>query len=67
LKSAMANATKTHGADAEKLYIKEIVVDQGPILKNAKRWQARAMGRASAIQKKTSHVTVVVTDTKNKM
>jgi ribosomal protein L22 len=34
-----------------------VTVDQGPIMK---RWQARARGMAAAIQKKTSHITVVL-------
>ncbi|MFP4465756.1 MAG: 50S ribosomal protein L22 [Candidatus Goldiibacteriota bacterium] len=66
LKSAVANASKNHGADADKLFIKDVIVDQGPILKWAKRFQARAQGRAAPIQKKSTHITVVVSDEKLK-
>ena len=66
LKSAVANATKNFGVDADALRIKEIKVDQGPILKHAKRFLPRAMGRASPIHKRSSHLTVTVTDDKTK-
>lgn len=56
LRSAVANA-KDLELDEKKLYIKKITVDQGPTLK---RWRARAMGRANNIQKKTSHITIVL-------
>ena len=45
--------------DPEKLYIKEIRVDEGPMLK---RWLPRAMGRATPIHKKSSHVTLVLAE-----
>lgn len=57
--SAIANAQENHGASPETLRIAVIKVDEGPI---AKRIQARAMGRANRILKKTSHITVVVDD-----
>jgi large subunit ribosomal protein L22 len=59
LVSAIANAVENNGADAEGLKIATIMVDEGPRLK---RIQARAMGRANRIVKKTSHITVVVED-----
>lgn len=62
LKSAINNATKNFGVDADKLFIKDIIVDSGPILKYAKRFIPRAFGRASQIHKRTSHITVIVTD-----
>jgi len=65
LKSAIANATKNFGVDSNNLYIKDIIVSQGPILKYAKRFMPRAMGRASAIHKRSSHVTVILTDKKD--
>ncbi len=65
LKSAVANASKNFGADADKLVIKSIVVDHGPTLKYARRFMPRAMGRAAKINKRSCHVTVVVTDNKN--
>ncbi len=58
--SAMANAQENHGMSLGTLRIATIMVDEGPRLK---RIQARAMGRAYRIVKKTSHITVVVEDT----
>ncbi len=43
--------------DTENLYIKTIAVDNGKIVK---RWMPRAMGRATRIQRRTSHITVVL-------
>ncbi|MEA2014359.1 MAG: 50S ribosomal protein L22 [Thermodesulfobacteriota bacterium] len=57
LKSAIANATQNPNMDENILYVKQIYVDQGPSLK---RWRARAQGRAAAIKKRTSHITVVL-------
>jgi len=57
LRSALANALADKKVDADKLYIKEIKVDEGP---RFKRWLPRARGGVSMIQKKTSHVTVVL-------
>jgi large subunit ribosomal protein L22 len=45
--------------DEEKLYVSKIMVDEGPRLK---RLNPRAMGRADIIHKKTSHITVVVSE-----
>jgi len=57
LKSAIANAKNNFQLDPANLYISKILVDEGPKLK---RWRARARGMASEIQKKTSHVTIVL-------
>lgn len=56
LKSAMANA-EVKGMDISKLYIAECFVNQGPTLK---RMRPRAQGRAYGIDKKTSHITIVL-------
>lgn len=56
LKQAMANA-KNNQIEPSTLYISKIVVDEGPKLK---RWRARSKGRAFEIQKKTSHITLVL-------
>lgn len=61
LKSAVANAEHNYELDPNKLYVSEIYVDEGPTLK---RYRPRAQGRASAINKRTSHITVVVSETK---
>lgn len=57
LRSAVANAKNNFRLDESNLYITKILVDEGP---KYKRWRARARGRAEEIQKKTSHVTVVL-------
>ena len=57
LKSAIANAEHNFDLKKDNLYISEIKVDQGPTLK---RWRARARGAANEIQKKTSHITIVL-------
>lgn len=57
LVSAMANAQENLGLSPDQLRIAAITVDAGPRIK---RIQARAMGRAFRIEKKTSHITVVV-------
>ncbi|MBN2055585.1 50S ribosomal protein L22 [bacterium] len=56
VRSAMSNAENNHGVDdVDQLFISAIYVDQGPSLK---RFRPRAMGRATRIRKKTSHITV---------
>ena len=57
--SAAANAENNLGADRELLKISLAFVDQGPTMK---RIQPRAMGRAYRILKRTSHITVVVSE-----
>ena len=57
LKSAVANAENNHGMDPEKLYVSETFANPGPIIK---RMRPRAQGRAYRINKRTSHITVVV-------
>ena len=62
IQSAVANATDLSKGqvDVDALYVKTISVDQGPTLK---RFMPRAMGRATPIHKKSSHVHVVLADT----
>ena len=57
VKSAAQNAVYNNDADAEKLYVKAIFVDEGPILK---RFAARAKGSGKRILKRTCHITCVV-------
>jgi large subunit ribosomal protein L22 len=59
LASAIANATNNHAMDARALVVSEAFVDEGP---TAKRIRPRAQGRAYRIRKRSSHITVVVTD-----
>ena len=61
LNSAVANAEQKGVSDVDKLIVKTVFVDGGAVLK---RFTPRAMGRASKIRKPTSHITVVVADTK---
>ena len=58
--SAAANAENNHELVADDMRIAEIQVDEGPTLK---RWRARARGRATKIEKRTSHVSVALTPT----
>ncbi|MEE1284258.1 MAG: 50S ribosomal protein L22 [Acutalibacteraceae bacterium] len=57
LKSAIANAENNNNMDVSKLYVAECSVCQGPTLK---RIRPRAQGRAFRINKKTSHITLVL-------
>ncbi|WOV87288.1 50S ribosomal protein L22 [Sporosarcina oncorhynchi] len=61
LKSAIANAEHNYDLDVENLIVSEVFVDEGPTMK---RFRPRAQGRASAINKRTSHITVVVSEKK---
>ena len=63
LKSAIANAgDKSDGqVDVDKLFVLSLCVDQGPTLR---RFMTRAQGRATRVNKKTSHVTMVLADRK---
>ena len=57
LDSAVANAETNHKIKPDTLFVSEAYVNQGPTLK---RWRPRAMGRASRVNKCTSHITIVV-------
>jgi large subunit ribosomal protein L22 len=57
LESAVANAGGTEGLDRSTLVVSKAMVDEGPTMK---RWRPRAQGRASRINKRTSHITLVV-------
>ena len=59
LKSAAANAENNHQMDPEKLYVSACYANPGPIIK---RIMPRAQGRAYRINKRTSHVTIVVSE-----
>lgn len=61
LKSAIANAEHNYEMDADSLLVSEAFVNEGPTMK---RFRPRAMGRASQINKRTSHITVVLTEKK---
>ena len=57
VRSAVANAEQKGVADVDRLFVKAVFVDQGPVLK---RFMPRAQGRATKIRKPTSHITVVL-------
>jgi len=57
LKSAIGNAEENHGLDPEALIVKEVIANQGP---TQKRIQPRAKGRAYRINKKSSHITIIL-------
>ena len=57
LASAIANAENNNGMSAENLYVEECYASQGPIMKRVK---PRAQGRAYRIEKRTSHITIVL-------
>ena len=59
LKSAAANAENNFSMDPAKLYVSEVYATPGPILK---RIMPRAQGRAYRINKRTSHVTIAVSE-----
>jgi ribosomal protein L22 len=56
--SAAANAEANHELVGDELQVAEINVDEGPVLK---RWRPRARGRATKVDKRTSHVSVALT------
>jgi large subunit ribosomal protein L22 len=63
LESAIANAENNAGADVDELRVREIFVNEGMTMK---RLMPRAKGRADRITKRTSHVTVTVSDSSAK-
>ena len=58
LESAVANAEHNHSLDGEDLYVKAVHADEGPTIK---RFRPRAMGRATKIRKRTTHLTILLT------
>ena len=59
LNSAVANAETNHGMDADKLYVSTVLADPGPTLK---RGMARAKGSYNRILKRTTHLTIGVSE-----
>ena len=59
--SAMANAENNHNMNPEALYVDQIYANQGPTLK---RYKAGPQGRAFPIKKRTSHISVVLKESK---
>ncbi len=63
IQSAVANATENNKMKEEDLFISRILVNEGPTLK---RFRPRAKGRAARIRKRTSHLSVYVSNGKEK-
>lgn len=61
LQSAIANAENNNNLDVDRLYVKTAIVGKGLVMK---RFHARAKGRAGAIEKPFSHLTIVVAERK---
>lgn len=59
IQSAVANAEHNFKLDPSQLWIKHLTVDGGPTLK---RWRPRAFGRSAKIRKRTSHITIKLSD-----
>jgi large subunit ribosomal protein L22 len=59
VRSALANAKQNQSIDVDTLFVKSIYVNQGPTLK---RFRPKPMGRAGRIRKRTSHITVVLSE-----
>ncbi len=59
INSAVANASQYPDIDVDNLFIKHIFADEGPTLK---RFRPRAMGRATRIRKRSSHLTVIINE-----
>lgn len=59
IKSAVANAENNNGMDPDKLYIEECYANKGPTMKRVK---PRAQGRAYRIEKRMSHITVILNE-----
>lgn len=57
LKSAVSNAENNFGLEKDNLYVKAVLVNEAPTLH---RWRARAFGRAGAIRKRRSHVSIIL-------
>jgi large subunit ribosomal protein L22 len=59
LESAIANAEHNEGADIDELKVSKICIDEGPTMK---RIRPRAKGRADRVLKRSSHISVTVSD-----
>lgn len=63
INSAIASAKNNYQIDESNLYISKIFVDEGP---KYKRWRARSRGRAAQIKKRTSSITLIISDIDSK-
>ena len=59
MRSAVANADQNPDIDVDNLVVRNVIADQGPTMK---RWKARARGRGTRILKRSSHITVILSE-----
>lgn len=59
VRSALANAEQVGGINVDSMYVKTVLVNEGPTWK---RFMPRAQGRATSIMKRTSHITVILAE-----
>lgn len=62
VKSALSNASQLGGIDVDDMLVKEVMVNEGPTWK---RFMPRAQGRATKIRKRTSNITVILSEGRN--
>jgi large subunit ribosomal protein L22 len=62
LKSAVANASQDENVDVNRLVVADARADDGPLLQKRLRWRPGPQGRAMPVRKRTSHLTVVVSE-----
>ena len=62
LKSAVANASHDESVNLNRLFVSDCRADDGPMLNNRLRWRPGPQGRAMPYAKKTSHLTVIVSE-----
>lgn len=62
LKSAVANAAQSENTNLNRLVISDVRADDGPLLNNRMRWRPGPQGRAMPFRKRTSHLTVIVSE-----
>jgi large subunit ribosomal protein L22 len=63
LRTAVANAENTQSVDVDRLYVKQVRVDEGGMWK---RFMPRAQGRATRVRKRLSHITIIVDEAEEK-
>jgi large subunit ribosomal protein L22 len=62
LKSAVANAAQSESINLNRLLISDVRADDGPLLNNRMRWRPGPQGRAMPFRKRTSHLTIIVSE-----
>ncbi len=65
LRSAIANASQDENVDPNRLYVKDVRVDEGPLIHGRPRFRPGPMGRAMPLRRRTSHFHVAVAPREN--